>query len=410
MPTNDFSLLDGALVIIAVAASWLMFRPKIRDAAFWRATVTPLASIIGSGFLVVVPLLASTVGNLSVFAIAGIVLVSFWMGAALRFNILYDGRRPTSQAGTITHSIERFSDLALAFAYVISITFYVRLMAGFVLTGVDVYTPFNANILATAVLMFIGIYGLLHGLKGLESLETYSVTVKLAIIAALLAGLVYFDFSTGYNFSSVPSPSLGIWDSIRQLAGMLLIVQGFETSKYLDTQYPPQLRVRSMLLAQWLAGFIYIAFVALAMPLFTVNEGTVPNETEIIHLSARVAMVLPVLLVIAAAMSQFSAAIADTIGASGVIEHETAGRFPAKYCYPFLSALAIVLMWSSHIFEIVTLASRAFAFYYMFQAALAAWLAFNRIDDPHRSYRVASFGALACLLLLIVMWASPVAT
>jgi len=42
-----------------------------------------------------------------------------------------------------------------------------------------------------------------------------------------------------------------------------------------------------------------------------------PNETAIIDLARTITMILPIMLVIAAAMGQFSAAIADTIGADG---------------------------------------------------------------------------------------------
>ncbi len=42
----------------------------------FNATVTPLASIFGSGFLVIVPILAGAVGKYSVFAMLGVCLVA----------------------------------------------------------------------------------------------------------------------------------------------------------------------------------------------------------------------------------------------------------------------------------------------------------------------------------------------
>jgi len=409
MKAGDFSLLDGYLIALSVIIAISMLRPGIRDAPFWRATVTPLASIIGSGFLVGVPLLASITGSESVLAIVCIILLSFWIGDAVRFNILHDGRIHTAATdNTVVRMLERLSDVALAFAYVISITFYIRLMCGFILTGLHTFTPFNADVLATVILSFIGIYGLRRGLHGLERLEEYSVTIKLAIIASLLAGLIYYDGSNGYDLSALPSPETGLWEGLRLLGGMLLIVQGFETSKYLESSYDAPLRARTMRFAQILAGVIYVAFVALAMPLMAQFADIVPNETAIIDLSRNITLVLPVMLVLAATMSQFSAAIADTIGAGGIAENETAGRVSARVIYPVITALAVALIWNSNIFQVVALASRAFAFYYMLQAVLAARLAYRKASGRRRQLLIGSYSGLALVLLLIVLFAIPV--
>jgi hypothetical protein len=48
----------------------------------------PLASIFGSGFLVVVPILASAVGPDAVFAMIAVSLVAFLVGSIVRHNIL----------------------------------------------------------------------------------------------------------------------------------------------------------------------------------------------------------------------------------------------------------------------------------------------------------------------------------
>ena len=408
MTVNNFSLLDGILVLFAIIVAATLLRREVRDAPFWRATVTPLASIIGSGFLVVVPLLASITGNLAAVAITGIVLLSFWLGSALRFNILHDGKKAACQTDPILRPLERLSDIALAFAYVISITFYIRLMSGFVLSGIDAYTSFNADILATLILIFIGAYGFRRGLSGLERLEEYSVTIKLAIIASLLLGLAYYDVDHGYSLSGLSAPETTLLEGLRQLGGMLLIVQGFETSKYLSSSYSEQLRARSMRLAQLMAGAIYIIFVILAMPLMAPFAEMIPDETAIIELSGAITLALPIMLVIAATMSQFSAATADTIGAGGVIETETKQRISAHCSYPVITALAVTLIWISNIFEIVALASRAFAFYYMLQAILAARLATKVAHGRKRQSLVSAYSMLALIMLCIVLFAKPV--
>jgi len=404
MNAADFSLLDGALVALAVAIVSVMLMPTVRDSPFWRATVTPLASIIGSGFLVVVPLLAGIAGPMAIVAITGIVLLSFWLGEAIRFNICH-----RAADDRLVGHLERASNVALAFAYVISITFYVRLLCSFVLAGVHSHSDFNADVLATVILAFIGLYGWRRGLHGLERLEEYSVTIKLAIIASLLAGLAWYDMNHGYDLSGLPASTRSLWESLRELAGMVLIVQGFETSKYLGSTYPPRLRSRSMLLAQIVAGVIYVAFVVLSMPLMGPLARSHPDETAIIHLSGAITLVLPIMLVFAAAMSQFSAAVADTIGAGGVVEKEAHGRISMHLSYPVITALAIALVWAANIFEVITLASRAFAFYYMLQAAVACRRASAHTAGRSATGRMLLFGALAVLMLIVVLIAQPVA-
>ena len=57
-----FNLNNLILVSVALLLAILSFQPRLMAAPGWRATVTPLASIIGSGFLVAGPILAHAVG------------------------------------------------------------------------------------------------------------------------------------------------------------------------------------------------------------------------------------------------------------------------------------------------------------------------------------------------------------
>ncbi|MEK9672045.1 MAG: hypothetical protein VW268_06015 [Rhodospirillaceae bacterium] len=54
--------LDIVVVVIAAIAVAGFFLPAVTGNRIWRTTVTPLASIIGSGFLIVGPLLGKIVG------------------------------------------------------------------------------------------------------------------------------------------------------------------------------------------------------------------------------------------------------------------------------------------------------------------------------------------------------------
>ncbi|MCF6313799.1 MAG: hypothetical protein L3J39_15245 [Verrucomicrobiales bacterium] len=236
--------------------------------------------------------------------------------------------------------------------------------------------------MTTVILLFIGVVGRVRGLHALERLEVYSVTIKLSLIAALLVGLISYDFVyLGDIFSqAIPVKDHNIFHQIRLLAGILLIVQGFETSRYLGADYDAETRIATMRRAQWVSGVIYVVFVILAMPLLTHLQGTNPDETAIIGLAILVSPVLPVLLIIAAVMSQFSAAVADTIGGGGLISENTEDRLGKRSGYLLITLLAVALVWFSNIFELISIASRAFAFYYLLQS-INAWLVAGKCRD-----------------------------
>ena len=74
------------LMLTALAAGVLV-HPRVRRSRDWRATVTPLASIIGSGFLVLAPLLVREFGQRAVWVMAGLCAVAYLIGSAIRYNI-----------------------------------------------------------------------------------------------------------------------------------------------------------------------------------------------------------------------------------------------------------------------------------------------------------------------------------
>ena len=397
--------MNFVIPLIAIAAALLLLQPKLQGSTFWRATVTPLASIIGSGFLVVIPVLAHSAGSYSLAAMTAVVVLSIWLGSALRCNILAQDQT-TAITPSLVH-LERLSGAVLAIAYVVSVAFYLRLMSGFVLSTVN-NTPDTApQIITTAVLCVIGIYGYRKGLSGLEKLEIYSVTVKLAIICALLSALLVFNVQASITAPLLQTPDADWLTILRQLAGLLLVVQGFETSLYLGSEYSAKVRAQSMLFAQVLAGVIYISFVGMSLPLMGPLETAEISETAIIEVVGVIAWILPMMLVIAAIMSQFSAAIADTIGAAGVIQEETSGRIDNRSGYLMITGLACVLVWTSNIFEIIAYASRAFALYYLAQTLISMTHCWHKEAGAARYVKLTSYAGLSLILLFILLFAEP---
>ncbi len=397
------------LPVIALFVAVVLLHPTLLRSPLWRATITPLASIIGSGFLIAAPLLAEVAGSQAALAMLGIVLLALMIGGIIRFNIAHAEPLQRSGSDTVVVRLGNAGDVALALAYVISVAFYIRLLAAFALS----MTPWGnaalaADMLASVVLAAIGLLGWWRGFHGLEWTELVAVSIKLSIIAALLAGLLWHDIANSAWAATGSSAEMTLVERLRMLAGMLLIVQGFETSRYLGHAYSPTLRRRSMLLAQLLAGVIYVGFVLLVQPLLQYLPHGQADETAIISLAGQVAAVLPWMLVVAALMSQLSAAIADTAGAGGLLSqvarasHRT---LPQHRAYPLLTVAAIMLIWLFDIFEVVAIASRAFAFYYMVEALLAWRVARLLPARERRIWHVPAFVLMALLLLLVVLFA-----
>ena len=185
---------------------------------------------------------------------------------------------------------------------------------------------------------------------------------------------------------------------------MLLVVQGFETSRYLGRYYGPELRIRTMRRAQIISGVIYVLFAILIVPLFG-HLGDGPQETSIIDAARFVAPLLAPLLLVAAVASQLSAAAADTAGGSEMIT-ERPRHESGNAGYLIVTAGAAVIVWATDVFGIVSIASRAFAAYYLCQTIIAASVAFRTRPRNYRRIIVANV-ALALLLLFIAIVAVP---
>jgi hypothetical protein len=404
----------NAFAIFAAGVFMLgLQRPGMAKSETWQATVTPLASIIGSGFLVVAPLLAFTIGNWAIAGMAGILVTAYLVGGALRYNIAHvesaldDG---SGRAARPLRAMHRAADLALAGAYLIAITFYLELLGAFVLGVFEIKDEVGQKSIASALVLFIGGYGYWRGLRGLEWLEKLAVNVMLAIIAGFLVALAY------RNVELIQAGTWGLADldstldteTVRKLLGAFLIVQGFETSRYLKGVYSANMRVRTMRYAQGITAVVYLAFIGLA----TVMLGQFDriSETGIIDLSRQIALVLPVLLTFGAVMSQFSSSVADAIAAGGLIEEETGGVITRHQVFAGAAGLVLLLLWTSDIFEVIAYASRAFAVYYMIQCGMAALHAARHSKGGRGAALGSYFALLAVVMLAVAAFAIPVET
>jgi len=370
--------------------------------AIFDATATPLSSIFGSGFLVIVPILAGAVGPYSVHAMAAVCAVAFAVGHVIRFNIRHAEPVLENEPGEATLSFERSSDFALVVAYVISVCLYLHILSAFVLGGMGIDNPLNEDLLTTAAIAAITIIGMTRGLDVLDALEQMGLWVTLAIIVLLVGGFAYTDWTAWRTPSGLIWPKAldhSAWDVVTIVAGTLIVVQGFETPRYLGGRFDPETRVRASRWSQIISTGVYLLFVALALPIVHVLNGRY-DDNSLITLVGAAATVLTLPLVIAAALSQFSAAVADTLAATGNLEEVTHGHLKARWGCLFVGAGAIALTWSAETFTILALASRAFAFYYFLQCLVA-------ITVSRSLAQRTGFGLVAVALAFITVFAVP---
>lgn len=403
-------MITNAVILLAVIGMLVvLFHTRLAQARLWRASMTPLASIIGSGFLVLGPILNWAYGKYAPLMMAGLCAGAWLFGAAIRFNIAVIARDGANRP-RVEQGVDTAASWALAFAYVISVAYYLNLFGAFAVS----LTPFDdaghARLLTSAMFFVVLIIGWVRGFHALERVEQISVALKLAIIAGLLVGLVGFFISraNGPGLLLNPATQTG-WGALTLAFGLIVTVQGFETSRYLGADYDAALRIQSMRLAQAISAAIYLAYIALLAYVF-LPETAALSETSIIGMMGQVAPVLPFLLVAAALAAQFSAAVADTGGTGGLVAELTAQRLSPRQGYGVLVALGVVLTWSADVFQIITYASRAFALYYALQAviaALAAWRGPGLGGEPSR-LRAVGFGLLAVLGFAIFGFAQAV--
>ncbi len=392
-----------SIVIVATAialAAYLAFSKRLAGNSDWKATVTPLASIMGSGFLVSAPLLAGVVGNLAVVFMVVLLVLAYFVGSAIRFNIRHF--EPIENVGHgPAHELAFASRMVLSGAYFVSVSYYLQLLAAFALGSFGIHNQAAANFITTGLLLIIGGIGIWRGLDEMEKTERFAVSINLGVIGALLIGLlIYNGRLAAAGAWQLPQLAVKIdLHSLRVVLGLLIVVQGFETSRFLGDEHPPEQRIRTMRNAQLISAFIYLVFIGLATVLFRSDFGT--DVTAIMTMMRPVALVLPVLIGVAAIGSQFSAAIADNAGAGGLIEDISERKLSVRYAYLLVLVVTIVLTWQTNVNQIIAYASRAFALFYALQGAVAFLVARQTPDLPHRKLRLAGFAIITALCLLV---------
>jgi hypothetical protein len=366
------------------------------------ATVTPLASILGSGLLIIVPVLETTLGAWSVVGVTAICVVAWLIGTVIRHNVIVVEQ--LERAGTLdawTGRLGRLADGVIVIAYVISVALYLRIMAQYLVgfftsAGSALWEPVIACV---SVVIIVGI-GALRGFKGLNRLDRVSLIAVLILTTVLGAVLLIHDSASvaAGSFRLPPVPVMSPRSVVLILGGIVITVQGFETVRYLGDEFDAPTRVWASRVAQLISTTIYIGFVAVATPVMGLGTKAGADDT-LLDITARIAPWLALPLVLSAVLSQFSAAIADTAAADGNLR-ELYKWFRGPRPYLISGAAVIVIAAFVPELTIVAIASRAFAAYYAIQAVIA-------LRTTTGLARKVGFGVLAALMLAVTIFAQP---
>lgn len=367
------------------------------------ATVTPLASILGSGLLIIVPVLERTLGALAVLGAITVSAVAWWAGAAIRHCVRVV--EPLDESGELdkfTGRLGWLGDAVIVIAYVISVALYLRIMAVYLVDYVvDGGPPIAQRAIACAAVVLIVVIGIVRGFAGLDKLDRVTLGAVLVLTTVLGATLLLHDGRQLLGDSGLafpPLPTTGIVQTLLVLGGIVITVQGFETVRYLGGEFNAETRVWASRLAQGIAASIYIGFVAVATPVMGLGTDAGADET-LLNITSRVAPFLALPLVVSAVLSQFSAAVADTAAADGDLRR-LSSRMHGPRPFLFSGIAAIVLAATVDTYVIVAIASRAFAAYYAIQAIIA-------LRTTESVPKKLGYGALAAVMCAITLFAEP---
>ena len=337
-------MIVAVALIVAILVTIALTFGRFARSDGWRAIVTPLASIIGSGFLICEPLLAREFGSAALGAMAVLLAIAYAAGWVIRFNIVHvENHLANARFNDPVAWLARVTQGVLALAYAVSVAYYLKLLAEFSLKPVAIdpaSQPLAANVIVTVLIVLMTLLALGGSLRKVEHLAHGTVSIKIGIIAGLLAALGISWVMNGAG-DPLPPPKLSL-ASVPMLLGLLITVQGFETSRYLSHAYPAQLRIRTMRHAQWISSAIYLAFIALLTPFLTRAAAT-EGVAGILDIMSLIAPALGMFVLAGAVSSQLSAAVADSIGSGGLVNEVSRRKISVSLAFALLYALQCVL-------------------------------------------------------------------
>lgn len=365
------------------------------------ATATPLASIFGSGFLIVVPALVAALGRNAPIGMLLVCLVAWFVGSAVRVGIRRIEPIPTGELRGVLLRIEQLSVPTIIAAYVVSVALYLRVLAAYVWNVIGAHSLAQERALVTVIVIVLTGIGMYRGFSGLERIEKISLGVALVLVTALI-GAFAVQLAPLLGTSRADFPTMPGWPQVTDLlvlGGLLICVQGFETTRFLGAEYPADVRIRASAWSQVISTAVYLLLTLVATPLM-LDRGATTDADGLLDLVRLCIAVFTVPLVLTAVLSQLSAAIADLATAVDGTMQVDRVTMPEFSLYAISGAATIAIVWVTSTYGLVALASRAFAAYYALQCCSAAVVARSAIAKV-------GWALLAIVMVLIVLFARP---
>ena len=115
-----------------------------------------------------------------------------------------------------------------------------------------------------------------------------------------------------------------------------------------------------------------------------------------------VAPFMGIFVLVGALSSQLSAAVADSIGAAGLMNEVTRRRLPVRSAFAVAAGLSLAVVWLTDPFQVIALSSRAFALFYALQCVIGLWVSVRtRAGGPLARAGLAMVGVV-CLVAAVM--------
>jgi hypothetical protein len=390
-----------ALLALAVLAG-LLYRPKVQESLTYKAIVVPLGEIMDVGFIVFSPIIIVLFGYHATWAMAGLCVLAILTGFAVSYNI--EHYEPLLGKPDPLHAWNSIALWALIAASVVNVGYYAQLLMTLVWLPLDLYSPGLVTATAALLLLALTIYGFAKGLMALNDMGNRTTAFNLSAIGAILVAFATYNVQllVGGDFQRPDLDPPVDDEAFRKLLGLFVLVQGFESSRYIGAYFSARKRVETMRAAQYISSVVYVLFVALSLVLFTTTA--VPdNVTAIFEVSEQVSVFLPFLIMVAAVGSQLSAIVNDTETRTEMLAQQLGDRLPRRWTFPLFLVPAILVVLLTDVTSVVALASRIFAVYFLSQALIAGRLAWR----GRRWAWVFFFAGIALAMAMVAVFGIP---
>lgn len=393
-------LINGLIAIGVLAIlSFTLYRPRVQASISYQAVVVPLANIMDVGFIVMSPIIVVLVGYSAPVFMLGLCLLAIANGFAISYNIRH--YEPLIGTKDPANSIATVAKWALFGASIVNIAYYAQLMMSLVLSPLGVYSEDRVTAMSVLILLSIAIIGYRWGLAPLNRIGDRATAFNISAVFAVLAAFV------AYNIQEAVA---GTWElaaydppvdatTFRQLIGFFAIVQGFEASRYLGTQFSAKVRISTMRRAQYVATIAFVTLLASTLLLYSQVQPEA-SATAVFAISGHVSALLPWLLLLAAVGSQLSAIVNASSSRSDLLMEATHESIPRKYTFLILLIPAALIVIFTNVTDAVAVASRVFAGYFTIQATLAGFLAVRARSWP----AVIGFAAIGLVMAFIMIF------